>query len=151
MGTIVMVYKRPVIQILDTLDAFFAQLLPRKFSVSACTDWRAQKLKEFIDRHSGRLAWNLDDICRELNLSMSGRQARRLFKGSTGIGIKEYAKSMRLAAAAEQLQTTNVPVKAIAADFGYKRTADFARSFKELFRVTPLEFRSVWRKSEVAA
>ncbi|SRR5258708_8263949 len=151
MGTITMNYERPVIQILDTLDAFFANLLPRKFIVSTPTDWRAQKLKEFIDGHSGRVAWNLDHVCEELDLSMSGRQARRLFKCSTGMGIKEYARRKRLAAAAKQLQTTNVPVKVIAADFGYTRTAEFARSFKELFRVTPLEFRRVWRKTKVAA
>ena len=132
-----MIYGRPVIKVSASLDMFFARLLPRTIPPLADMDWRTRKLKEFIDSQLGKVRWNLDDVCRELGLSMSGRQARRLFMASTGAGVREYAKKKRLTSAAERLQATNAPVKAIAADAGYQSTGHFARSSKELFRLSP--------------
>ncbi len=146
-----MIYKRPAIQVLTGLDSFFDRLLPRKVDVPTGTDWRVKALKEFIDSHSVIVRWNVDDVSKELGLSLSGRQLRRIFKVSTGIGIREYAKNRCLASAAEQLRTTHAPVKTIAADRGYQSTCHFARSFKELFRLSPMEFRRIWRRGELAA
>jgi len=115
-------------------------------------DWRARKLKEFIDSQPGKFRWNLDDVCKQLDLAMSGRQARRVFRHVMRIGFKEYLKKSRLGFAAEQLKaTTTVPIKAIAADAGYERTAEFGRSFKRLFLVSPTEFRTVWHQKKRAA
>jgi len=146
-----MIYKRPGIQILDSLDAFFDRFLPRKFDVTAGTDWRVKVVKEFIDSHSTNARWNVDDVSKELGLPLSGRQLRRLFKASAGIGIREYAKNRCLASAAEQLRVTHAPVKTVAADHGYQSTCHFARSFKEIFHLNPVEFRKIWRRRELAA
>jgi len=109
-------------------------------------DWRAKKLKEFIDSHPDKARWKLDKICKQLGLAISDRQARRLFMLSTGMGFRKYAMNRRLVVAADQLQVTNAPVKVIAADAGYQCTSHFARSFKELFRLSPMEFRRIWRR-----
>jgi transcriptional regulator GlxA family with amidase domain len=114
-------------------------------------DWRVKALKEFIDSHSDKGRRNVDDVSKELGLHLSGRQLRRLFKVSTGIGIREYAMNRCLASAAEQLRTSHAPVKTVAADHGYQSTCHFARSFKELFRMNPMEFRKIWRRRELAA
>src|SRR6266851_6946552 len=129
MGASSIVYERPVVQMWGTVDALLSLLLPRRLGAATGQDWRLRKLQEFIDTHPGKVRWNLDDVCKELGLAMSGRQARRLFMASTGIGIREYAKKRRLASAAEQLQATNVPVKAIAANAGYQSTCHFTRGF----------------------
>lgn len=146
-----MIYGRPVIRVVASLDVFFERLLPRTVSAPADTDWRAQKLKEFIDQHQGKVRWRLGDACKQLGVSVSDRQARRLFKVSMGVGIKEYSMNRRLACAAEQLRASNVPIKAIAVDVGYQTTGHFTRSFKELFYLTPMEFRRIWRLKELAA
>jgi AraC-like DNA-binding protein len=146
-----MIYGRPVIQVLKSLDVFFERLLPRTVPPPADTDWRAKKLKEFIDQHQGNVRWKLGDGCKQLGFPLSDRQARRLFKVSIGVGIKEYSMNRRLACGAEQLRETNAPIKAIAADVGYQTTGHFTRSFKILFYVTPMEFRKIWRVNEVAA
>ena len=146
-----MIYGRPVIRVLESLDAFFERLLPRTVPPSADTDWRARKLKEFIDQHQGKVSLKLGDACKQLGFPMSDRQARRLFKVSMGVGIKEYSMNRRLACAAEQLRATNAPIKAIAVEVGYQTTGHFTRSFKELFSLTPMEFRRIWRLSEIAA
>ena len=41
--------------------------------------------------------------------------------------------------------------KVIALEIGYRRTVEFTRSFKELFRLSPLEFRRIWSRRECAA
>jgi len=146
-----MIYGRPVIQILKSLDVFFERLAPKTVQSPADTDWRAKKLKEFIDQGQVRVRWRLGDACKELGFPISDRQARRLFKISVGVGIKEYSRNRRLARAAEQLRATSVPVKVIAADAGYQSTRNFARRFKQLFHLRPMEFRRVWRQREIAA
>jgi len=146
-----MIYGRPVIQILKSLDVFFERLASKTVQPPADTDWRAKKLKEFIDQGQVRVRWRLGDACKELGFPISDRQARRLFKISVGVGIKEYSRNRRLARAAEQLRATSVPVKVIAADAGYQSTRNFARRFKQLFHLRPMEFRRVWRQREIAA
>src|SRR5882762_1462095 len=146
-----MIYGRPVIHVLNSLDVFFERLLVRTVPPHPDTDWRAKKLKELIDTDQGKVRWRLGDACKELGFPMSDRQARRLFKASMGVGIKEYSLNRRLGCAAEQLRGTNAPIKAIAVEVGYQTTGHFARSFKELFCVTPMEFRRIWRLKEVAA
>jgi len=147
MGEKLAAYGRPVIKVLGGLDAFFDRVLHRKLDVPDDMDWRARKIKEFIDSHPFQGGRNLDEVCNELELSVSGRQARRLFKLSTGVGIRDYSRSRRLSVAVERLEATNVPVKAIAADLGFQSTRQFRRGFKEFFGLSPLEFRKVsWRK-----
>ena len=146
-----MIYGHPVIQAVGSLDAFFERLLPRTAPLPSDTDWRAKKLKEFIDEHQGEVRWKLGDACRQLGFPMSDRHARRLFRISMGVGFKEYSMNRRLACAAKQLRATNAPIKAIAMEVGYQTTGHFSRSFKELFSLTPVQFRRIWRLEEMAA
>src|ERR1700745_863274 len=114
-------------------------------------DWRVQKLRNLVDSDPGRAQWGLDEICRQLGLCISGRQARRLFKASTGLGIKEYAQKRRLDRAAQQLRLTDTPIKAIAIDAGYRHVGSFTRPFLKHFHVTPMDFRRIWRFNDIAA
>jgi transcriptional regulator GlxA family with amidase domain len=144
-------YERPDIDVLKGIRVFFDLVLPKKVDLPADMDWRAKKIKEFIDSHPVQGGRNVDDVCKELGLSMSGRQARRLFRVSTGVGIRDYARNRRLAVAVEQLEATDVPVKAIAADLGYHSTREFRRRFKEFFGLSPMEFRKAWWSRDLGA
>jgi len=77
----------------------------------------------FIDSHEGNIRWDLGHACQELRLDISGAHAARLFKRYIGLGVREYAKKKRLLMAAERLKTTDLPVKAIASEFGYPNRA----------------------------
>lgn len=143
-----MAYKRPDVRILCTVQKFWDQRISMQLDEPAEMDWRARKIKEFIDTNTGKVSLSLSDVCKRLALPMSGRQARRLFRNGMGVGIKQYAKTRHLVVAAEQLQTTNIPIKEIASDAGYQSTQTFARRFKELFLATALEFRILRRKKE---
>lgn len=113
--------------------------------LSPNADWRVSRLQHFIDEHDGRIGSRLTDVCRTLDLGVTASHASRLFRQVLGLGIREYSKLRRLHAAATKLQTTSMSVKEIAADLGYQTPAGFFRQFKQLFRVTPLAFRSTSR------
>ncbi len=151
MGITTITYERPGVQLLDNSDSFVRRVIREKLSSSLDADWRAEKLKEFIDSHSAGDRWSIEKVCKELGLPTSVRQARRLYKALVGMSFRKYAKNKRLAFAARQLEATEEPVKVIALEIGYRRTAEFTRSFKELFRLSPLEFRRIWSRRECAA
>jgi AraC-like DNA-binding protein len=125
------------------LNNLLDRLLPSFPAVRNDGDQRIAKLTDFIDSHDGRIGWDLEHTCRELKLDISGAYAARLFKLSRGLGVREYAKKKRLTAAAEFLRTTDLSVKAIAIEFGYRSPPDFTRRFKEQFHLSPTDFRKL--------
>ena len=144
-------YERPGVQLFHNSDAFVSWVIRETLSLPPDADWRAKKIKEFIDTDSARDLWTIEEVCKALGLPTSVRQARRLFKTLVGMNFRKYTLMRRLALAARQLGATEEPVKVIALDAGYCRTAEFTRSFKELFRLSPLEFRRIWSRRECAA
>src|SRR5713226_3676388 len=142
-----MIHDQRFVQRLETVDSFVAVLFPQAAEVKM--DWRAKKLKDFIDADPPKVRYiSVGDICNELELSLSARQARRLFKDSAGISINEYARKRRLVLAAKQLQATDEAVKVIATDAGYHTQQGFAKGFYDLFHLTPLEFRRMWHQNQ---
>jgi len=139
--------ERPAIQIRGMLKPALERLTrPPTLVVppatpSACADWRVQRLELFVNRVHGRLGWNLDVLCRQLGLGISGSHGARLFKKQTGLGFREYSKRRRLAVAADQLEKTSLSVKEIAADLGYKSQTDLSRQFRNIFGLNPTDFR----------
>jgi AraC-like DNA-binding protein len=136
-----MVYESPAIERQATLQDVFHHMFAGTHGVNPKGDLRTAKLLEFIDRQEGSIGWDLQHVCRELRLDVSGAYAARLFKRQTGIGVREYAKKRRLLMAAERLKTTYIPIKVIAAELGYKALPDFTRMFKRHFHLKPTEFR----------
>jgi AraC-like DNA-binding protein len=136
-----MTYESPAVRYQGGLNDLLHRLLPTLPSARNDADLRIAKLTNFIDSHDGRIGWDLEHACRELKLDITGAYAARLFKRSIGLGVREYAKKKRLSAAAELLKTTDLSVKAIAAEFGYRSPPDFTRKFKEQFHLSPTDFR----------
>ena len=151
MGPRPAIYNRPQIHPLGETEAYVRLILERKRTLRADIDWRAGRMKEFIDSHPERVPRDIAHLCKQVGLPLSSRQARRLFKSSTGIGIRSYSINIRLAVAAEQLRVTNIPIKVIAAEAGYQNSRHFARRFKEMFHVKPMEFRKVWGQRDFVA
>lgn len=136
-----MVYESPTVQYQGAFNDILRRLFPLLPKDRLSVDQRIMKLLHFIDSHEGGIGWDLDHACRELRLDISGAYAARLFKRCTGLGVREYSKKKRLLMAAERLTTTDIPIKAIAAEFGYRSLPHFTRRFKEQFRLSPTDFR----------
>src|SRR5437879_12052659 len=127
-----MIYERPFVQSWGTVGTVLDVRCPSQFMLPVSPvkeDWRVQKFIDLIDSDPASIRWNLEQICKELQLCMSARQARRLFKTCTGIGIKEYAKKKRLDVSARQLQTADAAVKSIAVEAAYRHLDNFTSSF----------------------
>jgi methylphosphotriester-DNA--protein-cysteine methyltransferase len=148
-GRQVMIHEQQFVQRFETAGSLANQLFQQ--GVARHVDWRAKKLKDFIDNTPDKIRGNLHEVCGQLQLSLSDRQARRLFKDSTGISIREYARKRRLVLAAQQLQDTGEPIKVIATDAGYQTLQGFEKGFYDMFRLTPVEFRRMWQQSQVLA
>lgn len=120
-------------------------------------DWRVEGIRRFIDARGGKLGWDLNRVCAQLELGISGSRAAKLFSQHIGIGIREYAKQVRLTLAAQQLRMTKGSVKQIALELGYRNPNDLRRQFKKLFRLNPTEFRAVcwqpvlFKESDISA
>jgi len=146
-----MIYEQPVVLRWGSPRELLQLFVSKSNQARVSEDWRVRKLRNLIDSDPAGAQWRLDEICRQLDLCISARQARRLFKACTGLGIKEYAKKRRLEAAAQQLQATDEPVKAIAIDAGYRHVRNFTRCFLKQFHLSPMNFRRIWRYKDVAA
>jgi len=141
--------KQPFVLGLETLESLVDRLFPQ--GVESNIERRAKKLKNFIDNALGAVNESLGHVCSQLQLSLSDRQARRLFKEAAGISMKDYARKRRLVFAAKQLQNPDEPIKAIATNAGYHTYDGFRKAFYDMFRLAPAEFRRFWQRRHANA
>src|SRR5205807_3789939 len=138
-----MIYERPVVHSWGNLQKFLDLFSPNRIHPPLSDDWRVQKLRSLIDVAPAKVQRNLDLVCKELRLCVSARQARRLFKERTGVGIKDCRMKRRLETAAHQLRTTNLRVRLITKQAGYRHASTFSRYFfLQQFHIRPTDFRS---------
>src|SRR5437764_5132065 len=131
-----MMYEQPVVLRWGSPGEFLKLFFPKSTESRISEDWRVQKLRNLIDSNPAGVRC-LDEICRQLGLCISGRQARRLFKACTGLGIKEYIKKRRLDLDARQLRTTDAPVKEVAIEAAYGNVRNFNNGFLNKFHQHP--------------
>lgn len=81
----------------------------------------------------------LEDIARAVNLSQS--RLRSLFKAETGVTPAQHLKSLRMQKAKALLEETFLNVKQVMLQVGVKDASHFARDFRELYGLTPAEYR----------
>lgn len=65
----------------------------------------------------------------------------RIFRTMVGESPKEYLRKRRLTVAAKRLLRGEGPILGIALDCQFESHATFTRSFKQLFKVTPEQYR----------
>lgn len=73
--------------------------------------------------------------------SFSPAQLRRLFHQWLGTSPQEYLVTRRMDIARQLLETTSMPVAAIAASLGYASAPSFARVFRSIYGIAPAEVR----------
>ncbi len=142
-----MTYEPPTTRYYGELRAVLDSLRFTMPKAAGNVDWRVRRLQRFVDTQDGKLGDDLEIVCQQMNLGVSGSHAARLFRQQVGMGVREYAKRRRLTVAADRLKTTALSVKEIAIDLGYRRPSDLQRQFKRLFYLSPTVFRTVYRRS----
>ncbi len=86
-------------------------------------------------------------LCRLAGLSQAS--LRRLFKEQTGKSPIEFARELKMMAAARQLLTTNYPIATLASELGFEDPNYFSRAFKKVFGVSPKHYRLTARTSGI--
>ena len=81
----------------------------------------------------------IEELARMVNLS-PGRLAH-LFKSEMDISIQQYLTQLRLAKAKDQLETSFLSVKEIAASVGFPSVTRFVGCFKSSIGATPAQYR----------
>lgn len=83
------------------------------------------------------------ELAKKLQLSL--RTFNRRFKSATNQTPTQYIQSVRMSAAGELLQTTNLSVAEIAFESGYQDLSHFTSLFKKHFGTTPSQYRTTVR------
>ena len=85
--------------------------------------------------------YTMEELANRFDLSVSS--LKLCFKGVYGVAIYTYMRNYRMNMAATLLTQTEKSIAEIAGQVGYSNSSKFARAFKEVKGVTPVEFRKV--------
>lgn len=75
------------------------------------------------------------------HMGISREHLSRIFKSNMGTTFKHYLTSIRMYYAYIELITTDMPIIDIALEQGFPDARAFIKSFKELYGITPLQYR----------
>lgn len=108
------------------------------------TDPRIQALVDYITLHPEE---NLtrEQMCEMCDVSES--TLRRLFKTHMGKSIYEFIKETKILYASHLLMTTNIPISEIGYQLGYESPSYFTKTFREVFGISPQEYRKSSREA----
>lgn len=101
-------------------------------------DWLI-KMNSAIDYIEVNLTGEIDFNMVAMKACCSSYNFQRMFSFITDITLAEYIRRRRLTQAALDLQNTELKVIDVAVKYGYENATSFARAFKALHGVTPVE------------
>ena len=126
---------------LSTLMLFAAESVgcaPKSSFGEPPGDVRVIMAKKYINDNSGVLL-TCDEVARYCRLSV--KQLGRLFERHEGMGVLEYIHSVKLDAAREMLQGTELSVKEIAQSLGFTDAHYFSKFIMRTSGMSPTELR----------
>lgn len=97
-----------------------------------------KQIQKQITAEPGR-RFTIEDLARQHCVSPTVLKSN--FKGVYGMSIAAYMKEYRIRQAASLLRETQKSVAEIAAEMGYESQSKFGVAFKEIMKVSPLEYR----------
>lgn len=102
-------------------------------------DGRIRVAIEQIGRFDGGVANTIKQLAASVGLSTS--RFAHLFRDQTGLTPAQFLKLVKLREAVRLLEHTELSVKEVTAQAGFRNSSHFIRTFKSKFSVTPVEFR----------
>lgn len=130
----------------ETIDDIHSWLRRRVFEISEMLDRKKKSrnwklIREIMQTVKERLHENI--TLRDLSdqYFFSPNYLGLLFKEETGKNFSEYVIALRMEKASELLKNTNLKIYEVADRVGYRYLPYFSRQFKEVYGMTPLEYR----------
>ncbi len=74
----------------------------------------------------------------------------RMFKSITGKSLIAYIRERKLSKSASDLLRTNLRIIDIASDYHYEQEQSYIRAFRQMFQITPYQFRKQRKELEIA-
>lgn len=119
------------------------QKIRRRARKTNTRDPRIQVVEDYIVSHP-KEPLNLPLFCQIAEVSEP--TLRRLFKQQTGKSPSHYIKELHMLIAARELLLSEKRVSDIAYDMGYNDPNYFSRLFRDVFGLSPQEYRRVSRQ-----
>ncbi|MCF8248200.1 MAG: helix-turn-helix domain-containing protein [Saprospiraceae bacterium] len=94
-----------------------------------------QKVRKIVDTSFSDAAFALPQLCEAVNMSRS--QLFRKMKALTNVSPSDFIRNYRMAQAKLLLETTQLSVKEVAWEVGFKEVPHFSKSFQETYGMTP--------------
>ena len=120
-------------------DGGQAQFIERPVPIST-QDTRINALLDYLRNHLNQ-SHSLDELAQYSKLSR--RTFTRQFYKATGMSVGEWLTAERLQRSQELLESTSLPIDAIAIQAGFQSATSLRQHFRQRFDVTPGE----WRKT----
>ncbi|PMG77405.1 hypothetical protein BCU84_10610 [Shewanella sp. 10N.286.51.B7] len=99
---------------------------------------RIERVLDYIHHNSDKTL-GLDELAEVCQLSRW--QLQRIFQQQTGLNVAQYVRELKLSLAAGKVVTTDDRMLDIAYQFGFTSEVSFSRSFKQLFGLSPSQYR----------
>nr|WP_177188504.1 hybrid sensor histidine kinase/response regulator transcription factor [Algoriphagus hitonicola] len=115
------------------------EILPSEIAVSTTDERFLQKVQEIVDSDLLDSNFSVDDFSRKLG--MSRMQLHRKLTALTGLSTTAFIRDQRLRKALQKLEKTDDTVAEIAYSVGFSSPSHFNKWFKEIYQVTPSEFK----------
>lgn len=100
----------------------------------------AEKVEKYVMEHISE-DFKREDIANALYFNPS--YLSHIFKQEKGISLNKFINQIRIQEAKRLFETTNLPVGTVAMDTGYYNFSYFSKQFKEMYHVTPSEFKKM--------
>ncbi len=98
----------------------------------------AKHTEQYLLNNLGRHV-TLDELTAQFGVS--GTTLKKHFRENHGMSLYAWFKSQRMYAAAKALQNTEDSILKIAGDYGYENASKFSAAFRDVFGVSPREYR----------
>jgi len=98
-----------------------------------------QRLMDCINQHIGDKELSVETICQEVGISRA--QLHRRLKEKTNQSTSIFVRNVRLRQAEKLLRESNMRVNEVSDKVGFAQITYFCSAFKELYGVSPTEFR----------
>ncbi|WP_300379159.1 helix-turn-helix domain-containing protein [Henriciella sp.] len=117
------------------------RLMPVPGAGEGLTVWENDALT-WLDRHLSEAPDRPVDTAQLASkVGLSEKRLKQLFRERTGTTIAEQLKTIRMRSAQQALETTDLPVKQIAANAGYGHVTNFSRAYTRWFGEPPAQTR----------
>ena len=130
----------------QSFEKQISALLPKLLVQLKKKDVADTQILYYIERNYNNSEISMHSIAEHFGISE--RSVSRILKKATDKTYKEYLNQIRLERACKLLAETDLDIRMIIKEVGCYDVSSFNRLFKQVFQMTPMEYRAEYGKSE---